>query len=61
MSNKDKKPQPLLRCPKCNSEELSTDEVYRDINTLVEHVECEDCGYGWKERYKLTLLEIEEV
>lgn len=61
MAFKSKKLQPRLRCPKCNSEELSTDETYRDNNTPVESIECEDCGYGWKERYKLELLEIEEV
>ena len=55
-----KKPEHRVRCPNCDSNELSTRVTDRDLSYMTEEVTCDTCGYSWIERYTLILEEIEE-
>ena len=42
----------FYKCPKCNSDYMSTGEWKKDGDKAFSKIECDDCDFGWNEMYQ---------
>lgn len=52
----------LKECPECGSEEIyKSDDFEFDYDELILNVECDDCGYSWREIYSFSRNDFDEI
>lgn len=44
----------FLRCPKCGSDDISSEQPEREEGVVWYHTACMDCGFSWVEVYEFT-------